>query len=84
MEQGFERELGHLLSETLYTHASFSRPSADDGAVLTAWRGAWKAMQEQAENRDLDQARLAFKEEINEENQTRWESLQKRPKSSDG
>lgn len=84
MEQGFERELGHLLSETLYTHASFSRPSADDGAVLTAWRGAWKTMQEQAENHDLDRARIAFKEEINKENETRWENLQKRPKSSDG
>lgn len=84
MEQGFEQELGHLLSETLYTHASFSRPSADDGAVLTAWRNAWKTMQEKAENQDLDQARIAFKEEISRENEARWENLQKRPKTSDG
>ncbi len=84
IEQGFEAELGHLLSEQVYTHASFSRPSVDEAAALAGWREAWKTMQGQAEGMDLEQARIAFKDDINKENEARWENLHKRPKSSDG
>lgn len=84
IEQGFEAELGHLLSESIYTHASFSRPSAGEAIALVGWRKAWKTMQEQAEGLDLEQAQIAYKDEINKENEVRWENLQKRPKTSDG
>lgn len=83
-EQGFEGELGQLLSEQVYTHASFSRPSNDTGAVLGAWRTAWKAMQMQGARDDLEQAILAMKENPSEENERRLTALRENRKTSDG
>ncbi len=84
MGQGFEEELGRILSESIYTHASFSRPSADLGAVLVAWRAAWKAMQTQTAQDDLEQAKLALKENPSEENENRLNALREMRSISDG
>lgn len=83
IRQGFEKELGHVLSDLIQTQTSFSRPSADHGAVLSAWREAWKAMQAVAEQAEVQEAKLAYKENINKTNETRWESLIKIPTESD-
>jgi DNA primase len=83
-ERGFEGELAHLLSDSIYTHASFSRPSNDPGAVLSAWRTAWKAMQMQGAQGDLEQAILAMKENPSEENERRLNALRENRKTSDG
>jgi len=82
--QGFEGELARLLSDSVYIHASFAKPSADPGAALSAWREAWKTMQAQAEMLDMHQAKIAFQEEGSPESEARWDSLRKRPKNSDG
>lgn len=84
LEQGFEMELGHILSGFVLTHASFSRISADAGAVLTGWRGAWKAMQDQTAQVDLDQAILAMKENPCEENENRLNALRELRRNSEG
>jgi len=83
IERGFEGELGRVLSDSIYTNASFSRPSASPDTVLEAWREAWKAMQAEAESLDVQQAKLAYKEDISKANETRWESLIKIPRESD-
>lgn len=75
IERGFERELAELLSPSIYTHASFSRPSADAGAVLASWREAWKAMQMQSALGDLEQAKQAMKDNPSEENENRLNAL---------
>lgn len=83
-EQGYGGELERVLSETIYTHASFARPSGDPGAVLAAWRDAWNVMQEQLSQSDLAQAKRAMNEDLSRDNEMRWESLIKIPKGSDG
>ncbi len=75
IEQGFEGELESLLTDSLYTHASFSRPSADAGLVLSAWREAWKTMQMVIAQAELEQAKIALKEDLSEENENRLNAL---------
>lgn len=82
--QGFERELDYILSGFVTTHASFSRVSADSGMVLTAWREAWKAMQDQKAQADLEQAILAMKENPCEENENRLKALRELRRNSEG
>lgn len=84
IEQGFGEELGRLLSDSVYTHASFSRPSGDPGAVLTAWREAWKAMQAMTAQAELEQAKAALKENLSEENENRLNALREIRTVSDG
>lgn len=83
-ERGYGEELANILSESVYTHASFSRPSADAGAVLSAWREAWRAMQTQSAQGDLEQAIRAMKENPCEENEKRLNALRENRRSSDG
>lgn len=82
--QGFEGELVRVLSDALYTHASFCRPSSDASGVLDAWRGAFKAMQMQTAQDDFEQAKLALKEELSEENENRVNALREIRTISDG
>ena len=82
--RGFEKELGQVLSDLIYTHASFSRTSADPDATLAAWREAWKAMQSQTAQADLDQAILAMKENPCEENENRLKALREIRRNSEG
>ena len=84
IERGFGEELGDILSDSVYTHATFSRRSADPGAVLTAWRAAWKAMQNLSAQGDLEQAILAMKEDPSEENERRLHALRESRRSVDG
>jgi hypothetical protein len=51
---------------------------------LSAWRDAWKAMQEQTAQADLDQAILAMKENPCEENENRLKALREMRRNSDG
>ncbi len=82
--QGYGAELDRILSEQLYTHASFCRPSEDGSAVLAAWRDAWNAMQAHQSHAELEVAKAAMAQDLNIDNETRWETLVKIPKGSDG
>lgn len=84
IERGYEKELGQVLSDFTYTHAAFSRQSADPGQALSAWREAWKAMQQNTAQADLDQAILAMKENPCEENENRLNALREMRRNSEG
>ena len=43
-QKGFQSELRGLLSESLYTHAGFVRPSAEIEDVRQGWKQAWDAL----------------------------------------
>lgn len=83
LTQGFEQELGQILSDSVYTHASFSRPSDDTGAALSAWREAFKAMQTQTAQGDLEMAKIAMREDPSEENENRLKMLREIRGNSD-
>ncbi len=74
-EQGFEGDMARILNDSIYTHASFARPSPEPGQVLAAWQEAWKTVQNQAAQDDIEQAKAALRENLNEENETRFNSL---------
>lgn len=84
VERGFDAALERVLSEQIYTHAAFCRASDDPGAVLTAWREAWGRMQAHISDTELETAKAALKQDLNKDNETRWEALAKKPKGSDG
>jgi DNA primase len=42
-EAGLGEDLGQILSESVYTHAPFARPSASQEVALEGWREAWEA-----------------------------------------
>lgn len=44
-EQGYESEIRGILSDSVYTHASFSRPSAEFEDVREGWKQALKALE---------------------------------------
>jgi len=44
---GFEQEINDILSESVYLHAAFVAPGGESGAVLSAWRELYKAVQGQ-------------------------------------
>lgn len=84
LEQGFEQELGYLLSEAVYTHASFAREHAELVVAMQGWRGAWAKLQEVKAQEELDQAILAWKETPSEENEIRVRELRKMRRISEG
>ncbi len=81
--QGLGEQMQLILNESVYTHAPFARVSEDDGAVVTAWRDAWRKMQALEEERDIRQAKIAFQEDMSEENEARWQNMRKRPGTPD-
>ena len=83
-EQGYGEELGRLLSDSVYTHASFSKPSQDTGATLAAWQEAWKAMQTHDARGELEMAKRAMQEDLSEENENRLKALREIRTISDG
>jgi DNA primase len=83
MGQGFEGELSHVLSDSIYTHAAFSRPSADAGDALTGWKEAWKSLQNHSARRDLEQAKAALRENLSEDNEDRLNALRNLREASD-
>lgn len=50
--EGFEGLLKGLLSEAVYTHARFTRPSADVQDVLESWNRVWVALEARAVQRE--------------------------------
>jgi len=48
--QGFEEEMGDILVESVYVHASFAAPDADSGQVGQKWMEFWQDVQ----GRNLD------------------------------
>lgn len=74
-ERGLTEELDRVLSPSLYTHAAFCRPSIDPGLVLAGWKEAWGALQAQSMTADLEAAKAAFRDEINEDNENRLKAL---------
>ncbi len=44
-QNGLEREIDDILSESVYVHAAFSGPSADPAAVAAKWLAFWQAVQ---------------------------------------
>jgi len=83
-DQGYGEELGRLLSDSLYTHASFARPNSNPAAALAAWQEAWKAMQAHGAKGELQQAIQAMKEDLSEENEKRLKALREIRNISDG
>ena len=83
-EQGYGEELGRLLSDSLYTHASFAKPNAEPAIALAAWQEAWKAMQAHGAKGELRQAIQAMKEDLSEENENRLNALREIRNISDG
>ena len=82
-ETGFEDDLKLLLSDKIYTHASFAKPSKDVGITLNLWREAWKSMELQDVKGDIDMAIRAMKENPNEENENRLKALRDIRKAQD-
>ncbi len=83
-EVGFVGELGALLSDRIYTHASFARRSMDEDAdVVSLWRSAWKIVQEQGIKADIEDAILALKNDPSPENEERLHELRKIMKRND-
>lgn len=83
IERGFEGELQHVLCDSVYTHAAFSRPSTDEGDALTGWREAWKSLQDHGARADLEQAKAALRENLSEDNENRLNALRDIRKASD-
>ncbi len=81
---GFERELGQILTERVYTHAAFARPSKDPGLVLASWREALKTVQLQGAAGDLEQAKTAMRDNPSQENENRLNALREQRRNSDG
>jgi hypothetical protein len=72
-----------VLSDSIYTHAAFSRPSADAGDALTGWKEAWKSLQNHSARRDLEQAKAALRENLSEDNEDRLNALRNLREASD-
>ncbi len=84
LEHGFEPELRLLLSESVYTHASFAREAAEVELALVGWKAAWAKMQEAKAQEELDQAILAWKQDPSDENEIRVRELRKMRRISEG
>ncbi len=84
IEQGFGGELQHILSDSIYTHAAFARPQKEPFDALGGWREAWKAMEEQSSQADLERVKAALIENLNEDNENRLKALREMRNSSDG
>ncbi len=75
VEAGFGDALNALLSENLYTHASFSRKNDEPSEALQAWRDAWKMMQNQSVGADIERAKRAMQDDPTEENERRLAAI---------
>jgi DNA primase len=78
IEQGFGGELQQILSDSIYTHASFARPQKESYEALNPWREAFRAMEAHLARADLERAKAALMEELNEDNASRFAALDKR------
>ncbi|GJL84475.1 MAG: DNA primase [Micavibrio sp.] len=60
-EKGFKREMGDILSESVYVHAAFSGPRADPDEVGRKWLAFWGDIQGKAsENEEQGNWKKAF------------------------
>src|SRR5690606_39180127 len=84
IEQGFEGELQRILTDSIYTHASFARARKEADEALGPWREAWKTLEDQSSAADLERAKAALMQDLTEDNENRLKALREIRKSSDG
>lgn len=83
-ERGFADLLAEVLSESVYGHAGFARPQAEQGDVLAGWREVIDFMQKKAVMLEVRAARDALARDMNEENQERLLALRGMQKETEG
>lgn len=83
IEQEYQGELGRILSDAVYTHASFAKQAKDPLDALDGWREAWRALQEASVEQDIVAAKAAMLEEINEDTESRVKALREIRSSRD-
>jgi len=84
LEQGFQDELGQILSDSVYTHAGFSKRLKDPMDALDGWREAWRAMQDHSSQADMEAAKAALMDEVNEDNENRLRALRDIRRGTEG
>src|SRR5690606_20581232 len=72
VEQGYEGELKQILNDSIYTHAFFARVQKDPFDALGPWREALKAMEAQFSAADIERAKAALMDDLNEETESRF------------
>ena len=74
-DQGFESELGAVLSEALYTHAGFARPEADEEKILSGWQEIYGLMKKKTAENEYRSAVRALGQDCNKANEERMMAL---------
>ncbi len=75
MESGFEKEMGDILSESVYVHAAFVAPQAEPAAVCEKWLSLYDAIHGQGLKKEIQTGwRKAF-DSANEDEEKRLKSL---------
>lgn len=84
LEQGFDGELRQILNDSIYTHASFARGLKEPLDALGPWKEAFRTMEDQSSLADLERAKAALMEDLNEDNENRLKALRDMRQRSDG
>lgn len=84
VEQGYEGELKQVLSDSIYTHAPFARVQKEPTDALGPWKEAIRALEAQSGQDDLERAKAALMEDLNEDNENRLKALRDMRRSQDG
>ncbi len=83
-ERGFEEELTMVLSEAVYIHAAFARPTALSEDALEGWRDTAGFLQKKAVWQELRAAGAVLGQDMNPENEERLRALHDMHKGGDG
>jgi len=74
-QRGFGDELAQILSERVYTHGRFARPSTPVEEVLEQWQETWRFIQQQSVGKELRDAGQALAHDLSPENEQKWQAL---------
>lgn len=72
---GYAEDLEAILSESIYIHAGFARPSADYSLAMKGWREIVSRLRQPAVDREVQAARQALAQDFSEDNQNRIRAL---------
>ena len=74
-DQGFETELRAVLSESVYTHAGFSRPGTEEDQILEGWLGTQEFLQRRDTLKEYKQAGKILAENLSKDNEDKMLAL---------
>lgn len=84
LAEGCEEDLKRVLSEAIYTHAAFARPSTEEGRVLAEFKRTLDEIEKSREREEFESAGTRLIQDLNPENEDRIMALHPLRKSSDG